>query len=123
MKNWDDELLRDSFRNDYPNSHQKGLQLESLSFEWDERKNESNIKKHGIYFEIAEHFFFEKYLIEIYDEEHSDCNEDRYIAIGRVEDVLYVVYTDKESSIRLISARLAEPDEEKLYYAKKNNRL
>ena len=63
MNNWDDELLRDSFRNDYPNSHQKGLQLESLSFEWD------------------------------------------------------------GSSIRLISARLAEPDEEKLYYAKKNDRL
>ncbi len=54
--------------------------------------------------------------MEIYDEEHSDYDEERYIAIGLVNEVLYVVYTDREDHIRIISARRAEPIEERLYY-------
>lgn len=43
-------------------------------------------------------------------------DEDRYIAIGRVGDVLFVVFTEKKDAIRLISARLAINAERSLYY-------
>ncbi len=65
-------------------------------------------------------FFFDENLIEIYDEEHSDYNEDRYFAIGRVDDVLYVVFTERSDNIRLISARKASLEEEKVYYENQN---
>lgn len=47
-----------------------------------------------------------RYCIEIYDMEHS-INEDRYNTIGMVNDILFVVYTERKENIRLISARLA----------------
>ena len=48
--------------------------------------------------------------------EHSDNVEDRYIAIGMVGDVLFVVFTERGEAIRLISARLATEKERRLYY-------
>lgn len=44
--------------------------------------------------------------IEIYDFEHSS-DENRYKTIGCVNDILFVVYTERKENIRLISARLA----------------
>ena len=51
----------------------------------------------------------------MFDFEHS-VDEDRYIAIGRVGDVLFVVFTERKEAIRLISARLATDAERELYY-------
>ena len=77
-----------------------------MKFEWDEEKNIINKKKHNISFETAAHVFDDPECIEMYDFEHS-TNEDRYIALGVVGDVLFVVYTERKEAIRLISARLA----------------
>ncbi len=87
-----------------------------LKFEWDENKNISNQKKHGISFETATYVFRDSYYMEIYDFEHS-INEDRYIAIGMVGDLLFVVFTEREDYIRIISARSATQSERRLYYA------
>ncbi|MCI9044730.1 MAG: BrnT family toxin [Peptococcaceae bacterium] len=87
-----------------------------LKFEWDENKNISNQKKHGISFETATYVFRDSYYMEIYDFEHS-INEDRYIAIGMVGDLLFVVFTEREDYIRIISARSATRSERRLYYA------
>ena len=51
----------------------------------------------------------------MYDFEHSK-EEDRYIAIGCVGDVLFVVFTERKENIRLISARAATESERRLYY-------
>lgn len=51
----------------------------------------------------------------MFDFEHS-VEEDRYIAIGKVGDVLFVVFTERKDMIRLISARLATNAERDLYY-------
>ena len=51
----------------------------------------------------------------MFDFEHS-VDEDRYIAIGKVGDVLFVVFTERKDTIRLISARLATNAERSLYY-------
>ena len=53
--------------------------------------------------------------IEIFDLEHS-VEEDRYNTIGMVNDVLFVVYTERKDNIRLISARLATKTERSIYY-------
>ncbi len=91
--------------------------MDELLFEWDEEKNQHNIDVHGISFDIAKHVFEDEFYIEYYDEEHSSLGEERYQVIGLVYDVLFVVYTERNEKIRLISARLAEEDEKEVYYA------
>ena len=86
-----------------------------MKFEWDEDKNRLNLKKHGIDFETAILVLNDLQRIEIYDVEHS-INEDRYNTIGMVNDVLFVVYTERKDNIRLISARLATETERSIYY-------
>ena len=86
-----------------------------MQFEWDDEKNRINKKKRGISFETAAKVFTDPRYIEIYDSEHS-LGEDRYIAIGLVEDVLFVVFTERRHAIRLISARLATEVERRYYY-------
>ena len=54
-------------------------------------------------------------IFEMYDFEHSNA-EERYIAICKVGDVLFVVFTERGENIRLISARLATKMERGLYY-------
>ncbi len=86
-----------------------------MHFEWDEDKNQLNLKKHGIDFETAMLVFNDLQRIEIYDTEHS-IYEDRYNTIGMINDVLFVVYTERKQNIRLISARLANKTERSIYY-------
>ena len=86
-----------------------------MKFEWDEDKNQLNLKKHGIDFETAMLVFNDLQRIEIYDTEHS-IYEDRYNTIGMVNDVLFVVYTERKQNIRLISARLANKTARSIYY-------
>ncbi|HAZ85206.1 MAG TPA: hypothetical protein DCX73_00870, partial [Eubacterium sp.] len=49
---------------------------------------------------------------------HHSSDEDRYIAIGRVGDILFVVFTERGENICIISARLATEAERRLYYDK-----
>lgn len=81
----------------------------------DEYKNEINKKKHHISFETAAYVFDDPEYIEMFDFEHS-IEEDRYIAIGQVGEILFVVFTERKDAIRLISARLATEAERRLYY-------
>ena len=92
-------------------------EIDGRLIEWDDEKNEINRRKHGIGFEDAGLIFGDEARIEMFDELHSD-EEDRYITIGRVEDVLFVVFTERpeHESIRLISARKANARERRLYY-------
>ena len=89
-----------------------------MTFEWDERKNEINKKKHkGISFEYAAHVFEDSKRIERFDALHSMLNEERMQTIGMVQEVLFVVYTEKgEDIVRIISARIAEKEEVDEYY-------
>lgn len=64
-----------------------------MKFQWDERKNLSNIKKHGISFEEAAYVFSDIDMISLFDEEHSDT-EERWISIGKIKNHgIIVVYT------------------------------
>lgn len=91
---------------------------EKMQFEWDDEKEQKNIKKHGIDFETASRVFQDENRIEIYDEAHSEY-EDRYITIGIINGIAYVlmvVYTERDEAIRLISARKATAKERSMYY-------
>jgi hypothetical protein len=87
-----------------------------LKFEWDAEKNAINREKHDISFETAAYVFDDPNYIEMYDFEHSTLDEDRYIAIGMVGNILFVVFTERGDAIRLISARPATEAERRLYY-------
>ena len=86
-----------------------------MQFEWDADKAALNLKKHGVRFETAAKVFCDEYRIELYDAEHS-ADEDRYNTIGMVDNILFVVYTERKNRIRLISARPANSKERRLYY-------
>lgn len=86
-----------------------------MKFEWDAEKAEKNLQKHGIAFEDAVGVFHDEARIEMYDFKHS-IEEDRYIAIGRVRNVLFVVFVERADRIRLISARMATRKEKEMYY-------
>ena len=83
--------------------------------EWDDNKNRINIRKHGVSFETAALVFADEERIEYYDKLHS-LDEDRYVVLGCVQGILYVVYTMRGEAARLISARMATPTERKIYY-------
>lgn len=87
-----------------------------MKFEWDEEKNQSNIIKHKVSFRLAVLVFRDEYRLEYYDYEHSTTEEDRYVTIGKVGEVLYVVYTEREDKTRIISARKATANERRMYY-------
>jgi len=91
--------------------------MEDLRFEWDEKKNEINIKKHGVSFEEASTSFYDDLAIIIPDEKHSE-EEERFTLIGKSEKnrILYVSHCEKVGGIiRLISARKAMTREVKEY--------
>jgi len=92
-----------------------------IQFDWGERKNKANIKKHGISFEEARGVFFDEDAIVYDDPDHSD-EEDRFLIIGRSFKlrVLFACYCyqPNDSVIRMISARKAT-SKERFFYDRK----
>ena len=77
--------------------YNKNVENESSTqrlFEWDYEKEQRNIKLHKISFETAKLVFNDSNRIELFDINHSGT-EDRLITIGKVEKVLFVVYTER----------------------------
>lgn len=83
-------------------------------FEWDSEKAKKNKIKHGISFKLATRVFEDEGRIERRDKEHSQDEERRQV-IGKVENILFVVYTERGDKTRLISAREASPKEKEWY--------
>jgi uncharacterized DUF497 family protein len=100
-----------------------------MEFEWDENKNAENIKKHdGITFEEAVSAFFDEWALDVFDDSHSDSDEQRFTIIGLAANrLLRVTCTTRknendEEIIRIISARKAKGFE-KNDYDETRNRL
>ena len=88
----------------------------ALTFEWDQKKAASNLRKHGVSFEEAATAFGDPLSLTIPDPDHS-LDEDRYVLIGesQMERLLVVAHTERSDTIRIISARLATRGERKSY--------
>ena len=90
-----------------------------VHFEWDEKKNQSNLDKHGIDFETAQSIFADPLCVTFI--ERTEAGEARWHGIGSVEGLILLVvvhtYRDAEPDpiIRIISARQATRNERKLY--------
>ena len=89
-----------------------------ISFEWDENKNQINIRKHGISFEEAQTVFFDDDAIYFDDPDHS-IGEERFLILGisQLQRICIVshCYRGNDDTIRIISARKATKKEAKFY--------
>lgn len=83
---------------------------------WDPVKASLNQTKHGVDFEEAATVFRDPLLLVQPDVAHSQ-EEERWVALGKSDRqlLLVVVHTENERTIRLISARKAEPRERRRY--------
>jgi len=91
--------------------------INSLNFIWDENKNVSNQKKHGISFDEAKTVFSDELARLIPDPDHSH-GEERFILMGVSKNLrlLTVCHCERSSNtIRIISARKSEKQEKKQY--------
>lgn len=88
-----------------------------LKFEWDEKKNLTNQKKHGVSFEEAQTVFVDELARLIPDPDHSQ-GEERFILMGMSSQLrlLIVCHCERDlNTIRIISARQADKFERKQY--------
>ena len=91
--------------------------MSTLRFEWDQRKNRLNRRKHGVTFEEGESVFLDDDALLIDDPDRCD-QEDRFVLLGfsfRLR-VLVVCHCYRHSGhvMRIISARKADPTEREL---------
>ena len=90
-----------------------------ITFEWDDEKAASNLKKHGVSFDEAQTVFYDPYALVVDDEAHSG-EEQRFVIVGlsAVARALTVChcYREPDERIRIISARKATKKEESEYW-------
>lgn len=85
-------------------------------FEWDDIKAVANLAAHRVTFDTARQVFRDPFAIDELDL-REDYGEDRYVIVGLADArLLYVAYTMRRERIRIISARGAEPHEQRRYY-------
>ena len=90
-----------------------------IDFEWDPSKAASNQSKHGISFAEAATAFGDPLSLTIFDPDHSE-SEDRFLLLGKSTfgTLIVVSHTDRNGTIRIISARKADRRERLQYESK-----
>ena len=87
-------------------------------YEWDEDKNAANYRKHGVRFEEASTVFSDPMSIVFKDWNHPTV-EERFVILGisSSANILLVCHCLRGDGdiIRIISARKADKDEERIY--------
>ena len=88
-----------------------------LRFEWDSRKAQANLAKHGVSFEEAASVFGDPLALTFDDPDHL-AGESRFLTFGlsHNERLLVVVHAERGRNIvRIISARRATRHERAIY--------
>ena len=84
-----------------------------MDYEWDERKRAANLSKHGFDFRDAIALFDGR---PVYNYGSRRAEEDRVVTVGSLNEVFVaVVWTERDSVIRLISMRRARDEEKRAY--------
>jgi len=88
-----------------------------MEFEWDDRKDAANFKKHGVRFDEAKEIF--RGPVFTWVDDRQDYGEVRKVSIGEIGGlvVLVVAHTARGRKTRMISARKANQRERKAYNA------
>lgn len=96
------------------------VRMGDIRFEWDEKKNRQNIRKHGVSFEEAQSVFLDDHAMRFYDPDHSE-DEDRFLMLGLSFTLRILVvchcYRERDDVIRIISARKATR-QERVHYGR-----
>lgn len=86
-------------------------------FEWDKNKNESNKIKHNVPFEDATDIFNDDDRINFRSGRHGEA---RFKTLGKaLLVIMIVIYTVRDTAVRIISARRATKKERRIYLTKK----
>lgn len=91
-----------------------------MRFEWDDRKNAQNLRKHGLDFSQGTRMFSGPAPLLIEPDVREDYGEDRWIGLGMTGDTVAVVVFTCDAAfnaVRIISLREADRDEQNGYYA------
>ncbi len=95
--------------------------VDDLRFEWDPRKSETNLRKHGVSFEEAQTVFSDENALLRSDPDHSD-DEERFVLIGLSAALRMLVvchcYRVRDDVIRIVSARRATKPENHQYVSR-----
>lgn len=90
--------------------------MPELRFEWDDRKNAENRRKHGVSFEEARTVFYDDRALLRDD---PDGGEERFVLLGLSAALRTLVvchcYREQDEVIRIISARKAHKEERAEY--------
>ena len=87
-----------------------------MEFVWDPQKATANIHKHDVTFQEAASVFGDPLAITFEDPDHS-ANESRHITFGLSlkKRLLIVSHVERGDRTRIISARLLDRKERKIY--------
>jgi len=87
-----------------------------MEFEWDPKKATANVQKHDVTFQEAATVFGDPLAITFEDPDHS-TDENRYITFGLSpqKQLIIVSHTERGDRTRIISARLMDRKERKIY--------
>lgn len=87
-----------------------------MEFEWDPKKAFANVQKHNVTFQEAATVFSDPLAITFEDPDHS-TDEKRCITFGLSlqKRLLIVSHTERVYKTRIISARLMDRKERKIY--------
>jgi uncharacterized protein len=84
-----------------------------MPFEYDLKKSQSNLQKHGIGFEEAQALWTDVDRLEI---PAKTLDEPRYLVIGKISDKYWsAVITYRAENVRIISVRRSREEEIELY--------
>jgi uncharacterized protein len=83
-------------------------------FEWDDEKARTNLKKHGVTFELAATAFDDPMFIDVDEPDPDEIRTNRICLYNRT--LVVVTYTERGNRIRIISARIAGRHEQAAYH-------
>jgi hypothetical protein len=94
-----------------------------VTFTWDPKKAEENLRKHGVDFREAATVFDDWLSTTFPDDDHSS-GERRFLIIGlsALSRILVVSHTENGDTIRIITARVATRPERKFYEEDESHR-
>ncbi len=96
--------------------------MNQLKFEWNRKKDKTNRNKHGVSFDEAKTVFYDEYALQFPDPDHSE-EEERFLLLGLSLKLKTLVvchcFRKEETTVRIISARKADKDEQLVYWSQR----
>jgi uncharacterized DUF497 family protein len=88
-----------------------------FEFEWDQGNQLKSIEKHSVGNEESEEAFFDENILILGEQVSPKSNEERYGIIGKSMEgkILFINFTFRNLKIRVISSRMANTKEQRIY--------